>query len=214
MIRPGLFITFEGGDGVGKTTQVEAVARRLADDGRTVLRTSEPGGTRLGLEIRGLLLRTGGYIDPHAEALLFAADRAQHIRTTVLPALEAGTFVVQDRYIDSSVAYQGAGRGLGTDEIRRLGLWAADGLLPDLTILLDLDSDDAAARVRHGGGPADRLESESPEFRARLRDGFLGIARREPERFLVVDASLPAGVVTAMVLDEISRRASRPALRA
>ena len=206
MRRAGLFVTFEGGDGVGKTTQVESVLRRLISHGRNVLRTREPGGTELGLRIRELLLHTAGYIDPHAEALLFAADRAQHVRTTVIPALEAGTIVLQDRYIDSSVAYQGAGRELASVEIEHLSLWAAAGLKPDLTVLLDLGPDEAASRVRDGGKSADRMEAEAREFRIRLRNGFLDIARREPERFIIIDASLPESAITDLVFMEICRR--------
>lgn len=194
----GLFITFEGGDGCGKTTQAEATRKLIETRGHDVLRTREPGGTDLGLEIRELLLHSPIKVAPKAEALLFAADRAHHIATKVRPALERGTYVVQDRYWDSSVAYQGAGRALDGDEILNLSLWATNSFYPDLTVLLDLDPAIAAARVWSQGTP-DKLEGEAFEFRTRLRDGFLAIAGREPDRFLVLDAGLPADELTALI---------------
>ena len=136
--HPGLFISFEGGDGVGKTTQIRILADLLTAADVDHVLTREPGGTELGLEIRRLLLH-GGYVAPRAEALLYAADRAHHIATRVRPALERGAVVLADRYLDSSVAYQGAARSLGPQEVRDLSLWATEGLLPDLTILLDGD---------------------------------------------------------------------------
>jgi dTMP kinase len=150
----GLFITLEGGDGSGKSTQSRLLADWLAGQGRTVLGTREPGGTPVGVLIRDIVLHHRGEVAPRAEALLYAADRAQHITTTVRPALARGEVVIQDRYLDSSVAYQGAGRVLGGAEIRDLSLWAAEGLLPDLTILLDLDETAAEQAVRpsRGGG--------------------------------------------------------------
>jgi dTMP kinase len=198
----GLFITFEGGDGCGKTTQAEATRQFIERLGHDVLRTREPGGTDLGLEIRQLLLHSPIAINPRAEALLFAADRAQNIHTQVRPALAAGTNVVQDRYWDSSVAYQGAGRALDPREVLNLSLWATDTFYPDLTVLLDLDPALAAARVA-AGGKLDKLEGERDEFRTRLRDGFLAIAEREPDRFLILDAELPADELTAAIGERI-----------
>ena len=195
--RPGLFLTFEGGDGVGKTTQTRILAEALRAEGVEVLVTREPGGTDLGAEIRRLLL-DGGHVDPRAEALLYAADRAHHVATLVRPALERGAVVVSDRYLDSSVAYQGAARSLGAEDVRSLSLWATGGLLPDRTILLDADP--ALADRRTGGrGGRDRLERESDAFRAALREQFLALADAEPERIVVIDAARPVEAVTAAV---------------
>jgi dTMP kinase len=184
----GLFLTFEGGDGSGKSTQSALLASWLEEQGRTVLSTREPGGTELGDEIRDIVLHRRGHIAPRAEALLYAADRAHHIATKVRPALERGDIVLQDRYLDSSVAYQGAGRVLEPDEVRGLSLWAAEGLLPDLTILLDLDEsigqDRLKARTKY-----DRLEDEEQDFHGRVRDGYLALAAAEPDRFLVLNAT-------------------------
>ena len=184
----GLFITLEGGDGSGKSTQARLLTDWLEEQGRSVLRTREPGGTDVGLEIREIVLHHRGQISPRAEALLYAADRAQHIATTVRPALARGETVVQDRYLDSSVAYQGAGRVLDATEVRELSLWAAEGLLPDLTILLDLDETVARGRLDAANKRFDRLEAEKNEFHARVRAAFLALAADEPKRFLVVDA--------------------------
>lgn len=204
----GMFITFEGGDGTGKTTQAEALRHELESQGLDVLRTREPGGTDVGLKIREILLHTDTFIHPRAEALLFAADRAQNIHTQVLPALTAGTFVVQDRYIDSTLAYQGAGRSLNQDDILTINLWASAYLLPDLTVLLDLDPAAASARVAAEGKGFDRLEAEAAEFRVKLREGFLRLAESDPDRFLVVDATLPAGTITDLVVSEVIRRSA------
>lgn len=199
----GLFVTLEGGDGAGKTTQAAHIAEHLMSLRHEVLRTREPGGTELGVQIRSILLDSKGFIEPRAEALLFAADRAHHISTLVEPALAAGTCVVQDRYIDSSVAYQGAGRALDPELIRKLSLWAAGDLLPDLTVLLDLEPEVAAARAASNGKP-DRIESEANEFRVRLRQEFLNIAARETERFLIVDASLPEEAIKQIIAERLS----------
>ncbi len=184
----GLFVTFEGGDGSGKSTQSALLAEWLQGRGRTVVLTREPGGTDLGNEIRDIVLHRRGHITPRAEALLYAADRAQHIITKVRPALAQGDIVLQDRYLDSSVAYQGAGRVLSPDEVRSLSLWAAEDLLPDLTILLDLDEsigrDRLKARTKY-----DRLEDEEQDFHGRVRSGYLALAEAEPQRFLVLNAT-------------------------
>lgn len=198
--RRGLFVTFEGGDGVGKTTQIERLATDLRAAGRDVVITREPGGTPLGVEIRRLVLH-GGEVSPRAEALLYAADRAHHVATTVRPALERGAIVVSDRYLDSSVAYQGAARDLGAAEVRELSLWAAEGLLPDLTILLDAEPGVAERRTA-GRGEKDRLEREPDAFRVALRRGFLELAQAEPERFVVVPAERSIPEVAA----DIARR--------
>lgn len=197
----GLFITLEGGDGVGKSTQASLLESWLQSRGQSVVRTREPGGTDLGGEIRTMVLHRRGHIAPRAEALLYAADRAHHVATVVRPALERGAVVLQDRYLDSSVAYQGAGRVLEPDEIRGLSLWAAEGLLPDLTILLDLDETASRRRLDRSRTEYDRLEAEKSDFHARVRRGFLDLAAAEPERFLVVDAS--------QTIDDIARLIQR-----
>lgn len=199
MTAPGLFITLEGGDGSGKTTQASLLHGWLESAGRTVVRTREPGGTEVGVLIRDIVLHHRGEVSPRAEALLYAADRAHHIATVVRPALERGEVVIQDRYLDSSVAYQGAGRVLGRDEIRDLSLWATEGLLPDLTVLLDLDPATARARLDAADKPFDRLEAERDEFHTRVRAEYLVLAAAEPERFLVLDASLPADEIAEAV---------------
>ena len=196
---PGLFISFEGGDGVGKTTQIRILADLLAAADVDHILTREPGGTELGVEIRHLLLH-GGHVAPRAEALLYAADRAHHIATRVRPALERGAVVLADRYLDSSVAYQGAARSLGPQEVRDLSLWATEGLLPDLTILLDGDPDLAERRTT-GRGAKDRLEQEGDTFRTSLRRQFLILAEAEPERFVVVDADRTVDQVADDVIE-------------
>ena len=187
--RPGtgLLISVEGGDGVGKTTQIGLLEAVLKEAGVEYVLTREPGGTELGASIRGLLLH-GGYVSPRAEALLYAADRAHHVATCILPALERGAVVLTDRYLDSSVAYQGAARALGPQEVRDLSLWATGSLLPDLTVLLDADPALTVRRARERG-LGDRIEQESDSFRATLRREFLDLAAAEPHRFVVVDAA-------------------------
>ncbi|UOR00960.1 dTMP kinase [Leucobacter allii] len=190
----GVFITFEGGDGAGKSTQAELLEAWLETRGRAVLRTREPGGTPLGSRLRELLLHGGeeiGEVAPRAEALLYAADRAQHIARLVRPALDRGDVVVQDRYIDSSLAYQGAGRVLELAEVRRISEWAAGGLWPQLTVLLDLDPAAGVERRRARGGAADRLEAERGAFHEAVRRGFLALADADPTRYLVLDATRP-----------------------
>lgn len=158
----GRFITLEGGDGAGKTTQAELLSAWLGAHGRTVVRTREPGGTDLGVRIRQMVLHERGHIAPRAEALLYAADRAQHVETVVRPAIARGDVVLQDRYIDSSVAYQGVARGLGAEQVRSVSEWAADGLAPDLTILLDLDVTLGRARVAAARGTPSTASSPRP----------------------------------------------------
>jgi dTMP kinase len=195
----GIFITLEGGDGSGKSTQAELLAEWLRERARTVMRTREPGGTDVGDAVREIVLHHRGHIAPRAEALLYAADRAHHIATAVRPALERGEVVIQDRYLDSSVAYQGVGRVLDADEIRNLSLWAAEGLLPDVTILLDLDETVARARLDAARTRYDRLEAEKSEFHARVRAAYLDLAAAEPERFLVLDAAAPVAEIAAAI---------------
>jgi dTMP kinase len=185
----GLFITFEGIDGVGKSTQADLLEKYLVSLGNQVVRTLEPGGTDLGHDIRQLLLHRKGHVAPRAEALLYAADRAHHVATKIRPALAEGKVVISDRYLDSSVAYQGAGRALTEEDVRHMSIWAVEGLLPKLTILLDLDAASARARRNNTGQEPDRLEQEKIEFFEATRQAFLAMASAEPERFLVIDAN-------------------------
>lgn len=206
MDMQGMFISFEGVDGVGKTTQVERLRAHIEAQERECVVTREPGGTALGVAIRGMLLHgvaaadagvpankaDGGRqpepadIAPRTEALLFAADRAQHVAEVIRPALERGAVVITDRYLDSSLAYQAGGRELTLKEIRDLSLWATNGLLPERTYLLDMDPAASHARLRHS---EDRMESVGDDFQNRTRNAFLELARAEPERFRVIDAS-------------------------
>jgi dTMP kinase len=202
--RSGLWITLEGGDGAGKTTQANLLEAWLSDAGRTVLRTREPGGSEVGHLIRDIVLHHRGDIAPRAEALLYAADRAHHVATVVRPALERGEVVIQDRYLDSSVAYQGAGRVLDADEVRELSLWATEGALPDLTVLLDLDPTIARARLDADDKPFDRLEAEKLEFHIRVREGFLALAEADPDRFLVLDAAASPSEIADAVRVRVS----------
>lgn len=202
----GIFITLEGGDGVGKTTQSRLLAEWLEGLGHEVVCTREPGGTPLGVEIRRLILRGGdeiGHVDSRSEALLYAADRAQNIATVVRPALERGAVVVQDRFIDSSLAYQGVGRVLDVDDVRRINEWAADGLWPDVTVLLDIDHEVAMARTASRetskGDVPDRLEAEASEFHEAVRQAFRELAAHEPERFIVLDATGTPEAIHAVI---------------
>lgn len=183
-----MFITFEGIDGVGKSTQLDLLQSWLEGRGREVIRTLEPGGTELGQEIRHLLLHRKGDVAARAEALLYAADRAHHVATKIRPALEGGKVVLSDRYFDSSVAYQGAARELDVEEVRNISLWAVDNLIPDLTVLLDLDASAAILRRNKTGTEPDRLEREKVDFFERARSQYLELAKES--RFLVVDATL------------------------
>ena len=183
------FIVFEGGEGAGKSTQSGALADYLHARGHAVVRTREPGGTPAAEAIRAVLLDTANAgLDDRAEALLFAAARGDHAARVIRPALARGDIVVCDRFMDSSIAYQGVARGLGIDRVRDLSLWATGGLQPALTIVLDVDPDLGLARVV---GP-DRLEAEPAEWHARVRQAFLDIAATDPDRYLVLDASRPA----------------------
>ena len=202
--RSGLWITLEGGDGSGKTTQARLLADWLQQRGSTVLRTREPGGSEVGALIRDIVLHHRGDIAPRAEALLYAADRAHHVATVVRPALARGEVVLQDRYLDSSVAYQGAGRVLDAGEVRDLSLWATEGALPDLTVLLDLDPATARRRLDADDKPFDRLEAEKEEFHARVRSAYLELAAAEPQRFLVVDASLDPDDIAVLIRARMS----------
>ncbi|MEV3861275.1 dTMP kinase [Streptomyces sp. NPDC050095] len=193
----GYFIALEGGDGAGKSTQSEALAEWIRAKGHEVVVTREPGATPVGKRLRSILLDVSSAgLSHRAEALLYAADRAEHVDTVVRPALERGAVVISDRYIDSSVAYQGAGRDLSPTEVARINRWATSGLVPHLTVLLDVDPE--AARERFTEAP-DRLESEPMEFHARVRSGFLTLAAGDPGRYLVVDAGQEPEAVTTVI---------------
>jgi dTMP kinase len=199
----GLFVAFEGGEGVGKSTQIALAAGWLRGLGHGVVETREPGGTSLGRELRRLVLDPAGQITPRAEALLYAADRAQHVDTVIRPALEEGKVVLTDRYVDSTLAYQGAGRGL--DDTRTLTAWATGGLLPDLTVLLDLDPRIGLQRAGARAAP-DRLEAASHAFHQAVRDGFRALAAQAPERYAVIDATAEPAAVARLVQDAIKAR--------
>lgn len=194
-----MFITFEGVDGSGKTTQARLLAEMLRGEGRDVVETREPGGTHLGEEIRGLLL-DGADVAPWAEAALFAAARAQLVDEVIRPALARGADVVCDRYVDSSLAYQGLARGLGLEPVLELNLAAVGGLLPDRTVLLLLPPDDAASRR---GGEPDRIEREGGGFAVRVDESYRELARRFPERVVTVDATQEPGTLARAIRDEL-----------
>jgi dTMP kinase len=209
VIRRGVFIVFEGGEGSGKSTQVDWLADALAREGRPVLVTREPGATDVGLRIRSLLLDRqdesgppGVVLTPRAEALLYAADRAHHVASVVRPALAQGEVVISDRYIDSSLAYQGAGRTLPVNEVSWLSAWATGGLRPDLVVLLDVEPAVGLARISARGG-ADRLEGESLPFHDRVRYAFLDLAAADPRRYLVLDATESPEAIAAAVLERV-----------
>ncbi|CAN5601860.1 hypothetical protein BH24ACT26_BH24ACT26_15520 [soil metagenome] len=201
----GCFVVFEGGEGAGKSTQMDALVRWLEARGEHVVTTREPGGTPIGSRIRDLLLDPRSEeMDRKAEALLYAADRAQHVSEVVKPALDQGCVVVSDRFVDSSLAYQGLARGLGLDEIYEISTWATGGLLPDLVVFLDLDAGVAFARL---DDERDRMEREPGDFHARVGEAYAELARRFPERFVVVDASRSPSEVHREVVSAVEERA-------
>jgi dTMP kinase len=200
-VHRGLLIAFEGGEGAGKTTQARLLAIWLREQGYDVIATQEPGATKVGMRLRALLLDTAHTgMSSRAETLMYAADRAEHVDAMIRPALERGAVVVTDRYVDSSLAYQGRGRNLPVAEIAGLNQWATGGLRPDLTILLDLPP--LAGLVRRAPS-ADRLEAEPTEFHQRVREGFLALARAEPQRYLVLDATRPQEQLSREIQDRI-----------
>ena len=197
----GSFIVFEGGDGAGKSTQVALLREALERAGRQVTVTRQPGGTPLGQQIRDLVLH-GDHVAPRAEALLFAADKAHHVETLVRPALQRGEVVISDRYTDSSVAYQGAGRELGAQGVHDLNMWAVEDLVPDLTVVVDISAEEGR---RRRGAVHDRLESEEDAFHEAIRQHFLAMARGNPERYLVVDGTLPPEQIHAEVMNRLEK---------
>jgi dTMP kinase len=202
----GLFVVFEGGDGAGKSTQAGRLVEALRAEGHDTVRTREPGGTPLGERLRELVLDPAhGPVDARAEALLFAAARAAHVAQLIRPALAAGRTVVCDRFADSSAAYQGAGRGLGLERVAELNAWATAGLVPDLTVLLDVPAGTGRTRREARDGTAgDRLETEPDAFHDANRAAFLELAGRAPERYLVLDATRPAEELAAAVRERLA----------
>lgn len=186
MVKRGYFITFEGADGCGKTTQLELLAQYLKEKNKEVIITREPGAKGLGEKIREILLNYEGEVSDRCESFLFLADRAQHIDMIVNPAVKAGKIVLCDRHIDSSVAYQGYGRGLDVEQIDRLNMLATNGKRPDLTLVFDIDVETSMKRV---GKEKDRMESAGVEFFNRVREGYLELAKQDPERICVLDAT-------------------------
>ena len=196
------FITFEGGEGSGKTTQARALYRRLLQSGIAALLCREPGGTSVGREVRRLLKRpTDTGISPQAELFLVAASRAQLVQDLILPSLAVGTAIICDRYAHSTLAYQGYGRGISLEDIHLVNNVATRGLLPDLVVLLDIPVEVGLARK--ASARRDRFEEEEVAFHERVRDGYLSMARADPQRWLVIDAALPRGEIRSRVWDEI-----------
>lgn len=203
---PGTFITFEGIDGSGKSTQLRLLADFLEQAGCDILLTREPGGTPVGNRLRGALLDAHEEVDPLTELLVFAADRAQHVRRVLRPALESGRIVFSDRYADATRAYQGAGRGFSPELIAEIIQLATEGLKPDLTVLFDLSVEDSTARTQRRGNGAqrgDRLDAEDDDFHVRVRNAYLQLARAEPERIKIVNTNQPADVTHERVKEII-----------
>jgi len=197
----GLFLVFEGGDGVGKTTQVDYLTARLASDGHDLVRTFEPGDTAAGARIRQIVLDPAtGDLSPRAEALLYAADKAHHLFALVRPALARGAVVVCDRYVDSMLAYQGAGRVLAIEELEPIARWATEDLRPHLTIVLDADPGEAV----HTKVDKDRVEAAEDHFHERARSYFLELAAREPEHYLVLDGRASREEIAAQILQRVA----------
>ncbi len=203
---PGLFVTFEGGDGSGKTTLVTRLGQLLTAAGLPSLATREPGGTQLGQQLRDLVQHGPEDVDPRTEALLYAADRAYHAANVLRPSLNGGTVVLEDRYTDSSAAYQGSARQLGGEEIRALSNWATENLMPDVTVLFDVSPQVGLARA---GSKLDRLERSGLDFHERVRQAYLDMAGQEPDRFVVVDASGTPDQVYDLMIEALTSRLSQ-----
>lgn len=201
MVQKGQFITFEGPEGAGKTTVIQEIYDRLKEDGRNVLLTREPGGIRIAEKIRTIILDNDHReMDARTEALLYAAARRQHLAEKVIPALQEGYTVLCDRFVDSSLAYQGYARGLGIDEVWAINAFAIDGLIPDLTVFFDLDPEVGLARIaKNDQREENRLDKESLQFHRKVYEGYQELIRRYPNRIQLTDASLPKELVTENV---------------
>ena len=208
MPRTGFFITFEGSEGCGKSTQISLLAASLRAAGRDPLLIREPGGTPAGESIRHLLQHApeGENLVPEAELLLFAASRAQLVREKILPALEAGRVVISDRFFDSTTVYQGVARRIPADQTARINAFAIGGCLPDVTFLLDLDRKTSLERIHAGKRSLDRIERESEEFFDAVRAGYLKLALENPTRIVLIDASRPADALAKEIQASISQR--------
>ncbi len=206
-MKKGLFITFEGGEGAGKSIQVEILASHFREDGHSVVVTREPGGTRIGEQIRTITHDPENVdLHPIAEAYLMAASRAQHVEEIIFPALEKGDIVVCDRFVDSSIAYQGYGRKLGPGIIARLNEIAVNGAQPDITILLNIDPSIGAKRRDHGSKKKDRLDLQQLDFYRRVHEGYLKLAADNPSRYIVIDASKSIEKVAESIWTNVKKR--------
>jgi dTMP kinase len=194
-----MFITFEGIDGSGKSTQMALLAQTLQEKGYSVLMTRDPGGTEIGQELRKILLHHPGFVSPICELFLYLADRAQHVAEKIRPAIAQGQIVLCDRYVDSTVAYQGGGRGLPIEEIQRMNALATENLLPDRTFLLDAPAEILLNRAKNRSS-ADRLEQETVHFYEKVREQYLALARDNPKRFVVLDATEPVEAIQQKLL--------------
>lgn len=202
----GLFIAFEGGDGAGKSTQATLLQAALTDAGHTVVVTREPGGSPIAEKIRQVVLDVAhAGLNDRSEALLFAASRAEHVAKTIRPALSRGEIVITDRYMDSSIAYQGIARGLGLEEIQNLNLWATENLVPDLTILLDVETSAGLGRVED----PNRLEEESADFHTQVRAAFLTLAHMHQDRYVVISAAGDRHEIAAQILEAVTQKLNR-----
>ena len=196
--HPGFFVVFEGGDGAGKSTQVKQLTEKLTKLNETVVLTREPGGTELGKKIREILLDQNEFeVSPRMEALLFSADRSINMSQIIKPALEKGNVVIADRHIDSSIAYQGVGRGLGAQTIEEISRWAVQGIVPDLTVLLDVDANTGQSRLQ----TKDRLDRESNDFHTKVNQAFRDLAKANPDRYIVIDAAKPVEEISDLVFN-------------
>lgn len=210
--RKGYFISFEGGEGAGKTTQIERLVQRLQAIGLKVIVTREPGGSCIGPQVRDLVLNVAHRtLTPRAELLLYEADRAQHVEEKILPALEEGEVVVTDRYADSSVVYQGMSRGLGEAWVKKLNAFATADVTPDLTVVLDIPEAEGLARVRSSRA-LDRMENENLSFHKKVRRGFLKLAKQSPRRYLVIDATKKPDVIAEAIWSHVQRQMERKKL--
>jgi dTMP kinase len=199
-----IFITFEGGEGSGKTTVIDSLYRNLLNMGHQVLKTREPGGSRISEEIRNIILNVKNVeMDYRTEALLYAASRRQHLIEVIIPALKAGKIVLCDRYIDSSLAYQGTARGLGIEEIYRINQYATEGILPKLTFYIDLKPEIGLSRIKNSSRIPDRLDLEANSFHETVRQGYLKIANMFPERIRIIDGNRPVEVIEKEIMDII-----------